>query len=143
MTPAAVARPVIVGERVAEGFGVVEHREPMLSLANAFKFSELEAWYQRAARLAGTDKFRFVCEPKIDGLAVALVTVIVSSGWWVAIVEAIPTTDRPFIGGSTPSIADMRLAASLEFLHAIDYDFPAWAKEYMAAMESSGRSRNR
>ncbi len=62
-----------VGERVAEGFGVVEHREPMLSLANAFKFSELEAWYQRAARLAGTDKFRYVCEPKIDGLAVALV----------------------------------------------------------------------
>ena len=31
----------------------------------------------------------------------------------------------------------MRLAASLEFLNAIDYDFPAWAKEYMAAMESS------
>ncbi len=62
-----------VGERVAEGFGVVEHREPMLSLANAFKFGELEAWYQRASRLAGTDKFRFVCEPKIDGLAVALV----------------------------------------------------------------------
>src|ERR1700680_4207655 len=60
------------GERAADGFGVVEHREPMLSLANAFNFSALEAWYQRAARLAGTDKFRFVCEPKIDGLVVAL-----------------------------------------------------------------------
>ena len=44
---------------------------------------------------------------------------------------------KPFIGGATPSIADMRLAASLEFLHAIDYEFPTWAKEYMAAMESS------
>ena len=32
---------------------------------------------------------------------------------------------RPFIGGDTPSIADIRLAASLEFLRAIDYDFPA------------------
>jgi glutathione S-transferase len=42
-----------------------------------------------------------------------------------------------FIGGNAPSIADMRLAASLEFLHAIDYELPAWAKEYMAAMESS------
>ncbi len=62
-----------VGERVAEGFGVVEHREPMLSLANAFKWGDLEAWNTRAARLAGTDKFRYVCEPKIDGLAVALV----------------------------------------------------------------------
>src|SRR5688572_242228 len=55
-----------------EAFGVVEHREPMLSLANAFTFHNLEAWHQRAARLAGTDTFRYVCEPKIDGLAVAL-----------------------------------------------------------------------
>lgn len=62
-----------VGERVAEGFGVVEHREPMLSLANAFKWGDLEAWYNRAARLAGAANFRYVCEPKIDGLAVALV----------------------------------------------------------------------
>ena len=44
---------------------------------------------------------------------------------------------RQFIGGSTPSIADIRLAATLEFLHAIDYEFPAWAKEYMSAMESA------
>ena len=62
-----------VGERVAEGFAAVEHREPMLSLANAFNRGELEAWSTRAARLAGTNKFRYVCEPKIDGLAVALV----------------------------------------------------------------------
>jgi glutathione S-transferase len=44
---------------------------------------------------------------------------------------------RPFIGGDEPSIADIRLAASLEFLKAIDYDFPAWVREYMAAVESS------
>jgi glutathione S-transferase len=44
---------------------------------------------------------------------------------------------QPFIGGAAPSIADMRLAASLEFLGAIDYELPAWAAEYMAAMESS------
>ena len=44
---------------------------------------------------------------------------------------------RPFIGGDHPSIADIRLAATLEFLNAIDYEFPAWAKEYMAAMESA------
>jgi glutathione S-transferase len=42
---------------------------------------------------------------------------------------------KPFIGGDTPSIADIRLAASLEFLRAIDYAFPAWAEEYMTAME--------
>jgi glutathione S-transferase len=44
---------------------------------------------------------------------------------------------QTFIGGDTPSIADIRLAATLEFLRAVDYDFPAWAEEYMAAMESA------
>jgi len=44
---------------------------------------------------------------------------------------------RRFIGGDSPSIADIRLAATLEFLRAIDYDFPAWAEEYMEAMEAA------
>jgi glutathione S-transferase len=42
-----------------------------------------------------------------------------------------------FIGGANPSIADIRLAASLEFLGAIDYQLPDWAAEYMSAMETS------
>jgi glutathione S-transferase len=44
---------------------------------------------------------------------------------------------KQFIGGDTPSIADFRLAATLEFLRAIDYDFPAWAEEYMSRMEKT------
>jgi glutathione S-transferase len=44
---------------------------------------------------------------------------------------------QPFIGGDRPSIADMRFAATLEFLRAIDYEFPAWAEEYMARMEET------
>jgi glutathione S-transferase len=44
---------------------------------------------------------------------------------------------RPFIGGESPSIADLRLAATLEFLRAIDYEFPAWAEEYMGRMEEA------
>ena len=44
---------------------------------------------------------------------------------------------RPFVGGDQPSIADIRWAASLEFLRAIDYEFPAWAEEYMQRMEST------
>jgi glutathione S-transferase len=44
---------------------------------------------------------------------------------------------KRFIGGDSPSIADIRLAATLEFLRAIDYDFPAWAEEYMSAMEAA------
>jgi glutathione S-transferase len=44
---------------------------------------------------------------------------------------------RKFIGGDQPSIADIRLAATLEFLRAVDYDFPAWAEDYMAAVEDA------
>ncbi|RWH32231.1 glutathione S-transferase family protein [Mesorhizobium sp.] len=42
---------------------------------------------------------------------------------------------KPFIGGNNPSIADIRLAATLEFLAVIDYALPSWAKDYMAAIE--------
>ena len=45
--------------------------------------------------------------------------------------------DRQFIGGDAPSIADMRLAATLEFLRAIDYPFPDWTEDYMSRMEST------
>jgi glutathione S-transferase len=44
---------------------------------------------------------------------------------------------KTFIGGESPSIADIRFAATLEFLRAIDYELPAWAEEYMSAMESA------
>src|SRR4051794_1313217 len=37
---------------------------------------------------------------------------------------------KKFIGGDSPSIADIRLAATFEFLKAIDYDFPEWATEF-------------
>jgi glutathione S-transferase len=44
---------------------------------------------------------------------------------------------RRFIGGDAPSIADIRLTASLEFLRAIDYPFPDWAQEYTKAVEEA------
>jgi glutathione S-transferase len=44
---------------------------------------------------------------------------------------------KQFIGGDAPSIADIRLAATLEFLASIDYELPAWARDYMGAMESA------
>ncbi len=45
---------------------------------------------------------------RVLGLLVALVTVLVTSGWWVAIVALIPAASRPFIGGSTSgSVLDL------------------------------------
>jgi glutathione S-transferase len=46
-------------------------------------------------------------------------------------------SDTPFIGGDSPSIADIRLAATLEFLRAIDYDFPDWATDYLTRVEEA------
>jgi glutathione S-transferase len=45
--------------------------------------------------------------------------------------------EKPFIGGGSPSIADIRLAVTLEFLRGIDYEFPSWAEEYMSAIEAA------
>lgn len=61
-----------VGAAPAEAFGVVEHREPLLSLGNVFDFEELRAWYRRALGLLDGEPFDMVCELKMDGLAVAL-----------------------------------------------------------------------
>jgi DNA ligase (NAD+) len=61
-----------VGEAPAEGFAKVQHVSPMLSLANAFSFQELEAWYRRVKGLLEDADFDMVCELKIDGLAVSL-----------------------------------------------------------------------
>ncbi|MEV0117464.1 NAD-dependent DNA ligase LigA [Streptomyces sp. NPDC050844] len=53
-------------------FTSVEHRERMLSLDNAFDDEELAAWAERVAKDVGTSDHHFLCELKIDGLAVNL-----------------------------------------------------------------------
>lgn len=53
-------------------FAPVEHRERLLSLDNAMDDDELAAWAERvAAELAGID-YHYLCELKVDGLAVNL-----------------------------------------------------------------------
>jgi DNA ligase (NAD+) len=54
-------------------FSPVEHAEPMLSLDNAFDLADVEAWVARMARIdAQAAAGPFVCELKIDGLAMSL-----------------------------------------------------------------------
>ncbi|GHF12765.1 DNA ligase 1 [Streptomyces morookaense] len=54
-------------------FTAVEHRERMLSLDNAFDDEELTAWAERLAKEIGEGtKYHFLCELKVDGLAVNL-----------------------------------------------------------------------
>jgi len=61
-----------VGAAPVEAFGVVEHREPMLSLGNVFSSEELLAWHKRISGLLGDEHLDLVAELKMDGLAVAL-----------------------------------------------------------------------
>ncbi|HTD77927.1 MAG TPA: NAD-dependent DNA ligase LigA [Chloroflexota bacterium] len=61
-----------VGAGPAAQFAVVQHRVPMLSLANAFTADTLRAWHERISRLLGREVRDFVIEPKIDGLAIML-----------------------------------------------------------------------
>ncbi|MEW2496754.1 NAD-dependent DNA ligase LigA [Streptomyces nodosus] len=53
-------------------FTAVEHRRRMLSLDNAFDDEELAAWADRVAKEVGTSAHHFLCELKVDGLAVNL-----------------------------------------------------------------------
>ena len=53
-------------------FVAVDHLERMMSLDNAFSSEELLAWAARVEREAGGTPYHFLCELKIDGLAVNL-----------------------------------------------------------------------
>lgn len=64
-----------VGGRAAAGFATVQHLEPMLSLDNAFSEEDLAAWAARVHRDLGVAEdaaVDYLCEVKIDGLAIAL-----------------------------------------------------------------------
>ncbi|WP_049821068.1 NAD-dependent DNA ligase LigA [Kineococcus radiotolerans] len=61
-----------VGGTFSTEFTTVDHPERMLSLDNAFSTDELSAWAARVEREVGAGA-RYLCEPKIDGLAIDLV----------------------------------------------------------------------
>ncbi|MEW9532650.1 NAD-dependent DNA ligase LigA [Microbispora sp. NPDC049125] len=62
-----------VGAPVSTEFAAVSHLQRMESLDNAFTDEGLAAWQARAERLIEADPGPYLCELKIDGLAVALV----------------------------------------------------------------------
>ena len=67
-----------VGPPADTSFTAVTHPSVMLSLDNAFSVDEVRAWYARVVSLVGPDALDesgYMCEMKIDGLAVDLVYV--------------------------------------------------------------------
>lgn len=64
-----------VARRYETSFAAVDHLQPMMSLDNAFDEKSLAAWAVRAARELGEEdaaRVRYLCELKVDGLAVNL-----------------------------------------------------------------------
>jgi DNA ligase (NAD+) len=61
-----------VGAAAVTTFDPVVHRVPMTSLDNAMDEQELRAWGERVAKGLGEETVRFVCELKIDGLAISI-----------------------------------------------------------------------
>jgi DNA ligase (NAD+) len=62
-----------VGGKILDEFVKITHKRPMLSLANAYNEEDLINFDQRVKELSQTNNIEYVCEPKIDGLAVSLV----------------------------------------------------------------------
>ena len=69
-TPDSTTRQV--GGEPSEAFENVAHRTPLLSLDNAYSPEDMQAWHDRLARAVSRAVDRFVVEPKIDGLSIAL-----------------------------------------------------------------------
>ena len=60
-----------IGEILTKGFKTVQHRVPMLSLANTYSSKELEDFIKRVHRLIEKKEVNFSCELKMDGVAVS------------------------------------------------------------------------
>jgi DNA ligase (NAD+) len=108
LTPDSPTRRV--GAAPIEAFGVVEHPRALLSLGNVFSDDELLAWYNRTVKLVGNTGFDFVCEHKIDGLAVALTYV-----------------DRQFVTGATrgDGYRGENITQNLKTIRSIPLSVPA------------------
>lgn len=62
-----------VGGKPSEGFKTVEHLTQMLSLDNAFNYDELKAFDKRMRKELKEDRIDYVCELKVDGVAVSII----------------------------------------------------------------------
>lgn len=61
-----------VGDRVLDEFEKVIHKVPMLSLSNTFSIEDLRDFGSRISKLSSDDSIEYICELKIDGLAISI-----------------------------------------------------------------------
>ena len=61
-----------VGAPPSGSFGEIAHRQPMLSLDNAFSAEDMRRWAERNERMLEGSDVRYTCELKIDGVAISV-----------------------------------------------------------------------
>ena len=61
-----------VGDRVLDEFEKITHKVPMLSLSNTFSTEDLRDFDARISKLAPDHSVEYICELKIDGLAISI-----------------------------------------------------------------------
>ncbi|MAJ46606.1 MAG: hypothetical protein CBC35_04820 [Planctomycetes bacterium TMED75] len=61
-----------VGGAPVEGFETAAHRRRMMSIDNTYSIDDLNAWYERVLKGLEGASPSFVCDPKIDGVAISL-----------------------------------------------------------------------
>lgn len=61
-----------VGSDINQNFQQVEHRYPMLSLANTYSAEDVKEWYEQVSRGLEGEPFEVCCEMKYDGLSISL-----------------------------------------------------------------------
>ena len=61
-----------VGDRVLDEFEKIRHKVPMLSLSNTFSTEDLKDFDSRIKKLIPDNKVEYICELKIDGLAISI-----------------------------------------------------------------------
>ena len=61
-----------VGGEPIDAFRTVHHRVPMMSIDNTYSVEDLRAWHERVVKGLDDETPQYVCDPKIDGVAVAL-----------------------------------------------------------------------
>jgi len=64
-----------VGSDLQTEFRQVEHRYPMLSLANTYNEQDVRDWYESVKRGLAGEEFEVCCEMKYDGLSISLIYV--------------------------------------------------------------------
>ena len=62
----------VVGGGTIDGFKTVAHSQPMLSIDNTYSVEDVRGWYARIIKTLDGEQPVLACDPKIDGVAVAI-----------------------------------------------------------------------